>query len=262
LSFPDLIILTLVEGVADVLPIDPAAHALLLSRLTGWQAGAGGPAVHLGAALALLVFLWRDVALIGQGLWRLKRLRVDGGARLLAKLLFAALPWLAAAVLLGGVPVASLGDLPQVGLLTLVAALLMGLVDRMCMTVNRIEHLSGLSAALIGVVQALALIPGTGRVGLAITVARLLGLERPAAYRFVLLSNVPLMAWSGLHAVGGLVTAGRLPANSDLLAAGVSFLAVLAAVSLAMAWIEKAGLLPFVVYRLLLGGGLVALAFV
>jgi undecaprenyl-diphosphatase len=261
LQLPDLVILALVEGVADVLPIDASAHALAVAKLLGWRAGTIGAAVHLGAAFALLLYLWRDVLLIGQGLWKLRRARIEPGTNLLAKALIAAMPWLIATAFLGAPPIPALADLPLVGGITLCCALLMGTVDKLCMTVKRIEHLGGATALVIGLVQLLALLPGVGRVAAALTTVRLLGLERPDAYRFVLLANIPiLLADGGSRAVQYTLDGVKL-ADSDLMVFGVTFFFVLLAVPLAMAWIRRAGLLPFTVYRLLVGAGLIGLGF-
>lgn len=260
MQLPDLVILALVEGVADILPIDATGHALAVAKVLGWRAGTIGVAVHLGAAFAILLYLWRDVLQIGQGLWKLRRGRIEPSTHLLAEILIAAAPWLIATAVLGTPPVPGLSDLSLVGGVTIVCALLMGVIDKLCMTVKRIEHLGGATALVIGVVQLFALVPGVGRVAAALTTARLLGLERPDAYRFVLLANIPiLLVDGGMHIVHYSLE-GMQPADSDFLTFGATFLFVLMAVPLTMAWIRRAGLLPFTFYRLLVGAGLIALA--
>ena len=259
MQLPDIVILALAEGVADLLPIDATAHSLVVAKLFGWRAGTIGAAIHLGAALALLLYLWRDVTLIGHGLWKLRRGRIEPGTSLLAKALVAAAPWLVAVFLLGGVPLPSLADLSLVGGVTLASALLMGVVDKLCMTVKRTEHLGGLTALIIGVVQLLALVPGVGRVAAALTAVRLLGLERPDGYRFVLLVNIPILLADGIvHAVQYSLE-GLQPAGSDFMMFGVTCIFVLLALSISMAWIRRVGLLPFTIYRLLVGAGLICL---
>jgi undecaprenyl-diphosphatase len=262
LQLPDLAILALVEGVADILPIDASAHGLLVSRLAGWRAGTIGAAVHLGVGAALLLYLWRDIGAIGLGLWRLRKGRVDPGAVLLFKALVAAAPWIVATSLVLAVPVAGLGDLAVVGAVTIVAAVIMLVVDRMSMTVKRIEHLEGANALVIGILQLLGLVPGVGRVAVALTVARLFGLERPDAYRFVLLANLPILLADGLSRSVQYSLQGLRPADSDVLVFAATFGLVLLAVSLTMAWVRRSGLGLFFLYRLCLGGALIALALV
>jgi undecaprenyl-diphosphatase len=262
LDLPDLVILALTEGVADILPIDATAHALLVSKLVGWRAGTITTAIHLGAAAALLLYLWRDIATILQGLWKLRRARIEPGTSLLAKALVCAAPWLAAVGVLGAPPVPGLSDMLLVGTVTLIAAVVMGVVDKLSMTVKRIEHLGGATALAIGVSQLFALVPGVGRVAVALTTARLLGLERPDAFRFVLLSNIPILLAAGGRSGISYYLQGVRPATSDILALTLTFVFVLVAVPLAMAWIRRRGLLPFTFYRLALGAGLIALGFV
>ncbi|HXP97918.1 MAG TPA: undecaprenyl-diphosphate phosphatase [Telmatospirillum sp.] len=259
MQLPDIVIFALAEGVADILPVDATAHSLVVAKLLGWRAGTIGAAIHLGAAFALLLYLWRDVLLIGQGLWKLRRARIEPGTSLLAKALLAAFPWLAATTLLGAAPVPGLADLVLVGAVTIFCALLMGVVDKLCMTVKRTEHLSGLTALIVGVAQLFALVPGVGRVAAALTAVRMLGLERPDAYRFVLLVNIPILLADGIaHAVHYSLD-GLQPSDSDFVMFGVTCGLVLLALSISMAWIRRAGLLPFALYRLLLGVGLICL---
>lgn len=262
MHFPDLIIIALVEGVADILPIDGSAHALLVSRLLGWRAGTIAASVHLGIAVALLVYLWRDMLLIVQDLWKLRKRRIDPGAGLAGKAILAALPWLLATQFLKGVPAPTFADLVAVGIITIASTLLMWVIDKLCMTVKRVEHLGGLSALTIGIVQLFALIPGVGRVAAGLTTARLIGLERPEAFRFVLLANLPILLVDGASRGLAYYIEGRHPADSDLLAFAFSFLFGLIAIAIATAWIRRSGVRPFALYRLLIGAALIALAFV
>jgi undecaprenyl-diphosphatase len=261
LQLLDLVILALVEGVADVLPIDATGHALAVAKLLGWRAGTIDAAVHLGAAFALLLYLRRDVMLIGQGLWKLRKGRIEPGTSLLAKILIAAAPWLVASALLGTPPVPTLADLPLVGGITIGCALLMAVIDKLSMTVKRIEHLGGATALVIGVAQLFAIIPGVGRLAIGLTTARLLGQERPDAYRFVLLATVPILLVDGVtHAVQYSLD-GLQIAKSDIVAFGVTGFLILLALPLSMAWIRHSGLFPFALYRLLVGAGLIGMAF-
>ncbi|MDR3439546.1 undecaprenyl-diphosphate phosphatase [Telmatospirillum sp.] len=260
MQLPDLAILAFVEGVADILPIDATGHALVVSKVAGWRAGTIGATVHIAAAMALLFYLWRDVLAIGLGLWRIRRRRIEPGSILLVKAAVAATPWLIVTTLLLAPPVPGLGDLTVVGAITIASALVMGLVDKMSMTVKRIEHLEYVSALVVGVIQLLALIPGVGRVAAGLTMARLSGLERPDAYRFVLLTNIPILLAEGGRSAVQYYFEGLRPADSDVLVFAVTFVFVLLAVSATTAWIRRAGLWPFCLYRLLVGGGLIALA--
>jgi len=249
LEFVDVVILALTEGVAGVLPLDETGHRALLAAYSGWKAGSIMVAIQAGALLALVLWLWRDMIFIGQGLWKLRKARVEAGTRLLAKALVAALPWILIQSWVGDLVI----PLWLVGVLTILSALVMGVIDRMSMTVKRIEHLSPLAATAIGLVQLAALLPGVGRVAAALTMGRMIGLERPAAYRFVLLASVPVLLVSTLRGALLYTAQGIGPGSGDILAAGVTLILVLLGVSLTHAWMERASLTLFAFYRLILG---------
>jgi undecaprenyl-diphosphatase len=256
LNLPDLGILALVEGVADIVPIDGSAHAMIVSRLLSLHAGGLAPAYHLGAALALALYFWREMGLITSGLWKLRKARIEAGTRLLTKMLIAALPLLLVVAGVGGIVPPHLTSVFWIGVITLVCALVMLFADRLSLTVKRIDHIGGLTSLAIGIAQLAALIPGIGRVPAALIVARLFGMERSAAYRFVLLANLPILV---VEAVVGLIQSGRHPGFSDLLACTLSFALVLVALPVAFSVLRRSGLLPFALYRMLFGAILIGL---
>lgn len=246
LEFLDVVILALIEGVAGVLPLDERGHRMLLAAISGWQAGAILVAVQAGALLALLLWLWRDVALIGQGLWRLRKGRLEPGLRLLVRALVASLPWIVLNGWLGRLEL----PLVLVGGVTIVSALMMGVIDAMSMTVKRVEHLSLTDSLIIGLAQLAALLPGMGRLPMAMTASRVIVMERPAAFRFVLLATVPVLLVSILHDGVAYGLHGVAALLGFVVSLGLSWLAVL----LANAWLSRGRLLPFALYRLVLGG--------
>jgi len=258
-NLPDLGILALVEGVADILPIDASAHSYLASRLLGWRAGPVAAALHVGAGLALMSYLWRDVALIGQGLWKLRKARIEAGTRLLAKMLLAAAPLLLVMSGVGGFTPPRITDFMALGAITLVCAIVMLFADRLSLTVKRIEHIGIGTTLAVGLIQLLAVIPGIGRVAAGLTMARLFGMERRDAYRFTLLVSIPLLLVRGFAELLQNGQQGQHSGLSDLLALIITYILVLGAVPFGMGLIRRAGLLPFVLYRLLFGLVLVGL---
>lgn len=256
MNLSDLGILALVEGVADIVPIDGSAHAMIVSRLLSLRAGSLAPAFHLGAALAIALYFWRDMTLISSGLWKLRKARIEAGTRLLAKLLVAALPLILVEAGVGGFAPPSLVSVFWIGVLTMVCAVVMLFADRMSLTVKRIEHIGGLTSLAVGAAQIGALVTGIGRVPSALIMARLFGMERSAAYRFVLLATLPILL---VEAVAGLVESGRHPGFSDFLSLCLSCVLVLVALPVTFALIRRGGLLPFALYRLVFGAVLVGL---
>lgn len=253
----DLGLLSLIEGVADILPIDASAPSFLASRLLGWRGNPLLPSLHLGAALAVMSYFARDVALIARGLTKLPKARIEPGTRLLAKLLMTAAPLMLASWL--GVQMLRITSLLGLGLITLAGALAMLLADRLSMTVKRTDHIGVGTTVALGLLQLPSLISGVGRVAIGLTAARLFAMERLDACRFIVLASVPvLLAQSAMlflqHAER------RQPVGMvDLMAGLICYALVLLALPLAFAVIRSAGLMPFILYRLLFGLALVGL---
>jgi len=121
----------------------------------------------------------------------------------------------------------------------------------------------GMSDALvIGIAQCLALIPGTSRSGITMTAGRLLGMERSDAARFSMLLSIPAILGAGTLSVLKLDESTDPQLTVDMfIAAGLAFVAALIAIALMMAWLKRASFTPFVVYRVCLGGFLLAVAY-
>jgi len=129
------------------------------------------------------------------------------------------------------------------------------LADRVGMTVNQVEHMTLAQALTIGLAQVLAFVPGTSRSGITMTAARLLGFERGEAARFSFLLSIPAISaaglWKGRELISGSDAAML---QSAALTMAFSAVAGFFAIAFLMAWLRRAGFLPFVVYRVLLGG--------
>ena len=131
--------------------------------------------------------------------------------------------------------------------------------DRLGMTIRRLEHMSTGHAFAIGLAQTLALIPGTSRAGITMTAARALGYERAAAARFSMLMSIPVIAASAGAAGREIARRGDVVIAADAaLAAGLSFAAALVAIAGLLALLRRVSFTPFVIYRVLLGAGLLA----
>ena len=254
----DVLLVALVSGLGEVLPLGASAHLAFLPVMAAAaeQREAVTAAADLGAAAALGVYFWRDLAAMGLGLFRLAKGRADSGARLFFQLAAGTLP----AVLLGWAfthfaphP----GGRTTMAAATLVFGLFLLVADRLGMTVRRIDHLGLAGTFAVGLLQAAALIPGVARVGIAITAARLMGCERGDAARLALLLSIPLLTLSGLSLIWDL--RGRLVVSADLAgAAGIAFLAALAACALMLSWVRRHSFAPFAVWRIVLGATMLA----
>ena len=256
-----IIVLALVQGVTEFLPVSSAAHLILADKFTDWpdQGLAFDIAVHLGSLAAVLAHYrqdWRRFAVSAWGFAREQR--YDADLDLLCKILIATLPVVLCGFLLYDLIATDWRNEFVVAVATLVFGLALWWADGQP---GRRTQLSWRDAFLIGCAQALALLPGTSRSGVTITAALLLGLSRAAAARVAFLLAVPAISGAALLA------AAKLPPNAssgllaDLalgaaIAAGSAYLCIGAFIRL----LERTGLRPYAYYRVALATALLLLA--
>jgi len=259
-----LAILALVQGITEFLPISSSGHLVLIPHLMQWQDQGlmMDVAVHVGTLGAVMVYAWREIGMMLTGFWKLIRGRVDQGTRLMLQVIVGSIPVVIAGYAIAKYAGGMFRSVEIIGWTTLGFGLLLGLADRVGMTVRRLEHMSYGGALAIGMAQVLALIPGTSRSGITMTMARFLGFERADAARFSLLLSIPAIAGAGTLTGIELWQSGDVSLTRDALtAAGLSFASALVAITLMMAWLRHAGFMPFVVYRILLGALLLYLVY-
>lgn len=258
-----LILLALVQGITEFLPISSQAHLILTSKGLGWQDQGVliDVALHVGTLAAVLLYFWRDVWRMGRGLGRALGGNVDTGARLGLQVILATLPLLAAGFFLIDW-VGHFRDPLVIGWATLLFGVLLYAGDRFGLRVRRVEHMNFSSALWIGLAQIFALVPGTSRSGVTMTAARMLGFEREDAARFSLLLSIPAILAAGTLESVRLYEMENVQLTQDAaLAAGFAFLSALAAIALMMKWLRRASFTPFVLYRVVLGAGLLAFVY-
>ena len=256
-----LIVLALVQGITEFLPISSSAHLILAPQLSGHadQGKLIDVMAHLGTLLAVLVYFHRDVGAAVTGKLALLQGRMTPGGRLVLLIAAATPPVL---IFGAGLYVSGLADALRDPLViawaTLIFAVPLWAADHYGRQSVTVETLSWRGAILIGLAQMLALIPGASRSGVTMTAARAVGMARSDAARFSMLMAVPVIAAFGLLA-GIELARGADPGASltdGLVIAGLSFIAALAAIAVLMRVVDRIGFLPFVIYRLALAGAL------
>ncbi|MEQ8651297.1 MAG: undecaprenyl-diphosphate phosphatase [Kiloniellales bacterium] len=265
-----LAILALVQGITEFLPISSSGHLDLTwigfhgmgsvpAEIDARQELVLDIAVHVGTLLAVCLYYWRDLAGMTCSLFHR---RPDPYRRLILLLILATLPILAVGyVVKDWLPLLK-GDLALIGWTTLGFGILLWIADRSGMTLRAMEHLGAKDAVILGCAQVLALVPGTSRSGITMTAARAIGMERGDAARISLLMSIPTILAAGLFAGLELREIESATLGGDaVLAAGLAFLSALIAIAVMMAWLKRASFLPFVVYRILLGGLLLFLVY-
>ena len=251
------VLLALVQGLTEFLPVSSAAHLILPSQLLGWpdQGLAFDVAVHVGSLLAVVAWLRRDLAqLLVDCRQSISQRRLNPGSRMVLYLAVATLPVGLAGLLAADLVAGQLRSIWVIASTTLVFGLLLGFADLRGR--RRGIDSAGLtwrSVLWIGLAQALAIVPGTSRSGVTMTMALLCGLGRREAARFSFLLAIPVIAAAGLQQALEL---GRgevvMEWGQLLLATLTSALAAYACIGAFLALIERVGFLPFAVYRVLL----------
>ena len=259
-----IVVLALVQGVAEFLPVSSSAHLILPAALSDWpdQGLAFDVAVHCGTLLAALVYFRRELAgFAGSGMAFVTRRARDDNVAMMARIAVATLPIVVAGALFKGAVEAHLRTTTVIGATTLVFGIALWWADGRRAQGRTEESApawlpSYWQALLIGAAQALALVPGTSRSGITIAAALALGFARTAALRFSFLLAIPAIGGAalltGLEADGSAATPWSGLALGFALAAASAF----ACIAAFMRFVERVGMAPFAIYRILLGAAL------
>ncbi len=253
-----LFLIAVIQGVTEFLPVSSSGHLILLPDLAGLQdqGQAIDVAVHVGTLFAVMLYFRRDVALAVSGLPTVLRGRMDSpGARLAGLLIVATVPVVPAGLIL---KLSGLGDamrsITVIGWAMLIFGMVLYWADQRGAQRKRAEGWTGRDAFIMGLWQAVALIPGTSRSGITISGARMLGYGRRDAARLSMLMSIPAIIASAVLTGAEVVAAANVEAARDgAIAAAFSFIAAFFALSLMMRLLRSVSFTPYVIYRMGLG---------
>jgi undecaprenyl-diphosphatase len=256
------IVIGVVQGLTEFLPISSSAHLIVVPRILGWDdpflnSSAFDVMLHMGTLVALVVYFWRDlVRLLTAGVRSIVERRIgDDPDRRLA--------WL---LVISAVPGAILGAVGEsffdtffrerlflIAVLALIGAAILWLAERQGSRSRDLGDLRVGDAAIVGVAQALALFPGISRSGITIGTGLFIGLTRDAAARFSFLMGTPIIAGAGIWKLRTLLGSTEVPVELGSLVAGMAAaaLAGLLAIWLLLAFVRTRSYSVFVVYRLI-----------
>ena len=251
-----VVVLAIVQGLTEFLPISSSGHLVLVPVFFGWtdQGLAFDVAVHFGSLLAVLLFFRTDIAgLLRGGVQVLGANVASIEARMALGIALGTIPAALAGLTLAGWIEANLRSASVVVMTLAGYAILMILADRLGRHNRDIASITIKDAILIGLAQALALIPGTSRSGVTMTAALALGFERQDAARFSFLLAVPVILLATVFSLLRLLGSDETVAW-DQLAIGVAISAIVAYLSIEffMRFVSRIGLMPFAIYRLVL----------
>ena len=253
------VVLGIIQGLTEFLPISSSAHLRIYPELFGWgDPGAAFTAVvQIGTELAVLLYFRRDIWRIAS-CWMRSLVRAELRGHLDARM-----GWY---IILGSVPIGILGvtfkdtiesefrNLWLIATTLVVLGLVLGLADRFGGTSRTIKQLSLRDAALMGLAQALALVPGVSRSGATLSMGRILGYDREAATRYAFLLAIPAVVAAGLYELQEIPDGGNdYGWTPTIIATAVSFVVGYAAIAWLLRYVTTRSYTPFVVYRVLLG---------
>ncbi|WP_394199983.1 undecaprenyl-diphosphate phosphatase [Shewanella waksmanii] len=260
-----VIILALIQGLTEFLPISSSAHLILPSQVLGWedQGLAFDVAVHIGSLLAVMIYFRNEIiSMIKAWLASLFKGQHSDDSKLAWWIILATIPAVVFGFMLKDVVETYLRGPGVIAVTTVLFGLLLWWADKMSRCELSEYQTGWKKALLIGFAQALALIPGTSRSGITITAALMLGLNREAAARFSFLMSIPVILGAAILMSKDLSEGGHVFNFSELaIGVGVSFVAAYACIHLFLKIISRMGMTPFVLYRLALGGLLCAFIF-
>ncbi|MCK2041409.1 undecaprenyl-diphosphate phosphatase [Chromohalobacter sp. TMW 2.2308] len=252
-----VVALAIIQGLTEFLPISSSAHLILPSQLLGWpdQGLAFDVAVHVGSLAAVMLVFHREVTrIVRDWVAQCRGAPATPESRLGWAVIIGTLPAVIIGFLLESVIESYLRASLVIAITTLVFGLLLWWADVRGSRRHALTAMSLRNALIIGLAQALALIPGTSRSGITITAALLLGFTRQAAARFSFLLSIPLILAAGSLKGIELVEAGEGVAWGTIVAGTLmSFVAAWLCIKLFLAALDRIGMLPFVIYRLILG---------
>lgn len=266
MPFLHLLILAVIQGVTEFLPVSSSGHLVLLPQLTPMddQGLAIDVAVHVGTLFAVILYFRADVIAALVGTADLLRGRWDTTqARLAAGLIIATIPVVIFGLILHTTGLAdAMRSIAVIGWTMLLFGIVLYWADTNGATILDAKDWSFKHAIFMGLAQALALIPGTSRSGITITAARYLGYDRENAARLAMLMSIPTILASGVLLIGDAMMGAQAGVLRDgAIAAVFAFLSALLALILMMRLLRSVSFTPYVIYRCVLGVILLAIAY-
>lgn len=260
-----IVVLALIQGITEFLPISSSGHLLLVPVVTGWpdQGVLTDVMVHMGSFLAVVVYFWKDCVNLLTGFIDMLRGRKNAWGRLALLIVLGTIPAVVVGVILD-----KIGFMDMVRQMPVIVAwnaiifgILLYVCDRFGLTTRRMADMTWGPALIIGAAQAVAIIPGVSRSGITMTAARALGFERPEAARFAFLLGIPAIAGAGVLKLGEAAHSGAHISGAMVLTMILTFFVALGTITVLMRLVRHVSFLPFAIYRVALGVVLLALIY-
>lgn len=264
MSWFEAVVLGLVQGLTEFLPISSSAHILIVSRLFGWgDPGAAFTAVsQIGTETAVLIYFRRDIARILRAWFRSftePELRSSIDARMGWYVIIGTIPIAVLGLTFASVIETSARNLWIVSTVLIVFGVVLGLADRFGRKTRELESLNVRDGVLFGLGQALALIPGVSRSGATISTGLALGYSRYAATRYAFLLAIPAVLASGLYEATKIGDDPNVQWPQTIIATAIALVVGYLVIAWLIKWVTTRSYMPFVIYRVVLGAVLLVL---
>lgn len=257
MSWFEAMVLGVVQGLTEFLPISSSAHQLILSRLANWgDPGAAFTAVtQIGTETAVLLYFRHDLLRLLRAFFRSIKNRglTDDEERTAWFVVLGSLPIMVIGFLAQDIIEGNTRNLVIVGITLILGALLLAIADRRASGSRSLHGLTPGLALALGLGQSLALIPGVSRSGATISIALLLGFTRIASTRFSFLLAIPAVLVSGLYELRKIDSASAITWGPTIAATAISFVVGLAVIHWLLRFVATHDFRAFVLYRLVLG---------
>ena len=241
----EIIVLSLIQGITEFLPISSSSHLILMSEFTNFENKGLSldVSLHMGSFLAVLTFFYRDI------------INFVKNKKLFIKIFISSLPvMICGYILVESNLIKNLRNIEIIGWTTLIFGLLLFVSDKFSLEKNIDNNFNFKSAIIIGLFQVLSLIPGVSRSGITITAARILNFERFDAAKISFLLSIPTLGAVSIFGISNIVSSGDLSFSTiNLVSIVLSFIFSLLTIKFFLKYIKKTSLNIFVIYRLLLG---------
>lgn len=262
MSFFAITLLAIIQGITEFLPVSSQAHLIFIPTLLGWEEHGRflDVAIHLGTLLAVLIYFYKELwTLFMEGFLPLIKGKLTAQGLLILYLIIGTFPSIGIGYFIHTIFGDGLRGISVIAWTSIVFGILLYFVDLHMPQSKKLRNMTYLQALLIGCAQVLSFLPGASRSGTTITMARFLGFTREDATRFSFLLSIPVvMGALVLTGLSVLQESGASIFNGVLFwGVLISFLSGITAISFLMHWIKHHSYAPFMIYRILLGVGLV-----
>lgn len=260
-----VVILAIIQGLTEFLPISSSGHLILMPKFFGWpdQGHLMDVAVHVGTLGAVLIYFYKDVWGMITGFISLCRGKVTPGGKLFLLLCVGTIPAVIFGFILKRYGMHHFRSVAIIGWTMVGYAVLLHIADKFAPEDRGFVDITGPKAFWVGVGQALALIPGTSRSGACMMMMRFFGFNRADAAKFSFLLAIPAIIAAASLSIYDAVKAGAFSGLYKQASVGaiIAFVAGLAAINFMLKWLKQGDFTPFIVYRLGLGGFLLYWAY-